>query len=600
MKQLIRLWALLLATLLAVAPAWAGVPAQATMTSPLSTRLPAPKGEMFSLAATRPSDGTLALTWRAAPGNYLYRQSLTASLDGRARDLSLPPGETKDDPNFGRVEIYHGTVVGHLDGLPTAGKLVLGYQGCAEQGICYPPVRESLDLATLELSPVALGLGGEADEPVAEASSPPAEDGATSVLSGYLLPMAAAFLGFGLLLSLTPCVFPMIPILAAVLAGAGTRLTPGRGLTLSASYVLAMACAYGAVGLAAGWSGADLQALLQTPLALSLAAAVFAALALAMFGAFEMALPAALAERLAQMGRGGSIGGAAVLGFGSALIVGPCVTPPLAAALLYAVRSGQALRGAVALFCLGLGMGLPLMAVGLFGPRILPRSGAWLAGIRRAFGWVFLGVAALLLGRVLPPPAALALWGGLAILFAAFIGGFDRIDSATGWPQRLAKGSGLIAAVCGVALLLGAASGSCDPTRPLAFLGASFFPAMAPPSGKAPVSSSAAFDAAFATAARQGRPVLVSFTAGWCTTCRSNEATLREPGIARRLAALPVLTADITAQTPAVRALMARFSVVGPPTLFLLDPQGHEIPGSRMIGPLTDAAIARWVAVAGT
>ncbi len=574
------------------------------LTAFVNAQTPPPADKVFSLAASRGSDSTLTLRWEAEPGNYLYRDSLEARLDGRQLDIALPAGEEKDDPNFGLVRIFHDSVEGRISGLPNAGELEVRYQGCAEQGICYPVIAKTVDLETLAISGVRLGLGGEV---VTDASAqggdriaPAATEADAGPAAGYLagnpFAMAAGFLGFGLLLALTPCVFPMIPILSAMLAGAGGRLSTGRGFVLSTVYVLAMSAAYGLVGLVAGWSGANLQMALQTPLALLSAAAVFVALALSMFGFYEIALPEALAARLSG-GRGrGSVVGAAILGLGSALIVGPCVTPPLAAAMLFAVQSGEAARGAAALFFLGLGMGLPLIAFGTFGARILPRSGEWMVRVRQGFGVVFLGVAAMLVSRLLSPPEALALWGVLAIGAGVFLGGFDTIRTTSGWQPRLGKTAGLVASLYGAALVVGAAGGAGDPLRPLAFMTRQGT-VLTQPLEALRATSPAAFDAA--VAANSGRPILVSFGADWCIVCKSNEEIMNQPDIRRRLDALPVVGVDVTKQDAGARSLMSRFAVVGPPTLFLLDAEGHEVPGSRMIGPITADEIAERLLRAG-
>ncbi|MFD2029579.1 thioredoxin domain-containing protein [Ancylobacter dichloromethanicus] len=350
----------------------------------------------------------------------------------------------------------------------------------------------------------------------------------------------------------------------------------------------------------AGWSGANLQAALQTPLALGVTAALFAALALSMFGLFDLALPAGLSARLAGRGGGGSIGGAAALGFGSALIVGPCVTPPLAGAMLYAAATGDAATGAAALFMLGLGMGLPLMLVGLFGPSLLPRSGVWLERAKQMFGVIFLAVAILLAGRLLPPPATLAMLGVLLMAAAAFFGGFDRLTAASGPAARLARGGGTAAALYGAALIVGAAGGAQDPLRPLAFAAAPV-PGQPAADTAVTVTSTAAFDQAIADVGggAPGRPILVDFTADWCTVCKSNAAVMAAPELRARLARLAQVTADVTDYDAATRALMARFRVVGPPALFLVDAQGREIAGSRLVGPVTAEEIARRLDAAG-
>ncbi|WP_180900267.1 protein-disulfide reductase DsbD [Martelella soudanensis] len=573
--------------------------------------MPRPADEVFRLQADRDSKGAVTLDWTIAPGTYLYRDSLKAGEDGAPVPLALPKGEEKQDPNFGRVEVYHNRVRAALPQQPVTGTLTVTYQGCAEQGICYPPVEKTLDLANLSISGSESRLSAAAAErgpwqtptiirqtdpdTTGKADGTREADRTASYLTGNLFLMVAGFLGFGLLLSLTPCVFPMIPILSATLAGAGKRLSTGRGFILSLSYVLAMAAAYGLVGLFAGLSGANLQAALQTPWALGLSATVFVVLALGMFGVFELQLPPGLASRLAGHGRGGSVAGAAVMGFGSALIIGPCVTPPLAAAMLYAIKTGEAAKGAIALFALGLGMGMPLIAFGTFGARILPKSGPWLVVIRQAFGIVFLGVAVMLVARLLPPAVSLALWGAVAIGLAVFAGAFDRLSATSGWGQRAAKAGGLVTFIAGAVMLVGAAAGEGDPLRPLAFLAGASEPRHQV--AEKQVTSLSAFDEALAGSGRT--PVLVSFTADWCTICKSNEKIMAEPAIAARLRDVAVIIVDVTRQNRDARALMDRFSVVGPPTLFLVDRDGQEVGNSRITGAITTETIAQNLSRAG-
>ncbi|MFG1402909.1 protein-disulfide reductase DsbD [Xanthobacter sediminis] len=616
---------------------------------------PLKANEAFRMEAARAADGTLALRWRIAPGTHLYRESLKAERDGAPVALLTSPGQEKDDPNFGPVEVYHGEAEARVPGLPATGALTVSYQGCAEAGICYPVVRRQVDLATLAVEATAprTFAGGTRSGSPAEASGPataprsatadsdaraseplpdapmaraapaaatpgsfapkptpaagPAAEAppfpadasgrAMTLFGGNLAALLLAFLGFGLLLAFTPCVFPMLPILSGILAGGESRPGPARGFALSAAYGLAIAAAYGVLGVAAGWSGANLQAALQTPWALGAMAVLFLMLALSMLGLFDLALPSGLAARLPR-GRGGSLSGAAALGFASALVVGPCVTPPLAAAMLYAAQTGDAARGGAALFMLGLGMGLPLVLAGTFGARVLPRSGPWLLRIKQACGALFLGVAAVLATRLMPPPAALALWGTLAVGAGVFLGGLDRSRPGHGPATRLAKAAGLVALIYGGTLIVGAAGGAGDPLRPLAFL-AQEAGVVPQAEQEARVSSPAALDAALAEAAAGGKPVLVSFTAGWCTVCKSNEAVMAEPGVRTRIARLPRIAADVTDYGEDERALMSRFSVIGPPTLFLMDAAGRELPGTRHVGALTAQDIDGLAAKAG-
>lgn len=567
--------------------------------------------EAFTVSATRGTDGNLSLSWRIAPGTYLYRDSLKAGKNGTAVPLALPSGEEKDDPNFGPVDIYHRSVTAQATGLPATGALDISFQGCAEQGVCYPAVTRRVDLATLAVTPArppadaspAQDQGSTASprEPAA-AAEPAAQPAAMDALFHRgLLPLLTAFFGLGLLLAFTPCVFPMLPILSGILAGGGAKPTPARGLALSGAYGLAMAAAYGVLGMAAAWTGANLQAALQTPWAIGLMAAVFVALAGAMFGLFDLAVPTALTARLPSGGRG-SIAGAAGLGFASALVVGPCVTPPLAAAMLYAAQTGDAGRGGSALFMLGLGMAAPLVAVGAFGAQILPRSGRWLLAIKQGCGVLFLAIAAWLAARVLPDAAGLALYGLLAIGLGVFAGGFDALTSDADAGRRigetLGKTAGIAAVAGGLLLLVGAAGGASDPLRPLGFLAAPSRPAAAEVR-EVRVSSPAALRQALAAAGQDGRPTLVSFTADWCTVCKSNEATMAEPAAAARLSGLDRIAVDVTRYGDGAQALMGRYQVIGPPTLFLLDPAGREVPGSRRVGALTGADIDHLATKAG-
>lgn len=568
---------------------------------------PLPADEAFRLTAGRDADAGLRLEWQIAPGYYLYRDKIVVAAD-TALAVTTPQGEMKDDPNFGPTEIYRDHATIRLgDAAPKTGAVRVTYQGCAEDGLCYPPVTKALDLATLELTEVATGLRARAFDAAAFADAPtvpaagPALPEAGSLMGGSLALTLVTFLGLGLLLSLTPCVFPMIPILSGMLARSGENLSARRGFVLSSAYVVAMALAYAALGLAAAWSGQNLQVVLQAPWALGLMAAIFVLLALSMFGLFELQVPTRWTGWIAgrTQGRAGSIAGAAALGFGSALIVGPCVTPPLAAALLYVAQTGDGARGAAALFALGLGMGLPLIAFGTFGSRFLPKSGPWLVRVKQLFGVAFLGLAAAMLLRALPEEFALPVWGIGALGAAVFLGAFDQLTAASCWMRRLEKSAGLALAIYGATLIVGYAGGATDPLRPLAFLaGTSATPVAASPAAQV-VRSEAAFDQAVATAQAAGRPVLVSFTADWCTVCKSNDRVLADPNLATPLSAVAFIKADVTNYNEDSRRLMQRFGVVGPPTTFLLGPAGAEIAGSRLIGAITAIDLTQQLARAG-
>ncbi|AWN35209.1 protein-disulfide reductase DsbD [Methylobacterium radiodurans] len=579
-----------LANLILAVLVWAA----SSLWSPGHCREPGARPTPFTLDVTRDPDLSLRLRWTIAPGTYLYRDKIAAT-DGSGRELpvSTQPGETKDDPNFGPTEVYHGATEAIVPGAALAGvpEVRITYQGCAEKGICYPPTTRVVEVPT----PVSQAAAATAD------AASPAKDArpksGSGLLSGRLAGVLATFLGLGLLLAFTPCVLPMVPVLAGMLTRSGERLSPGRGCALSGTYVLAMALAYGTLGVAAAWSGRNLQVALQTPVALGLLAAAFAALALSMFGAFDLALPAGAASRLSRLSgrRHGALGAAAIMGFTSALIVGPCVTPPLAAALLYVAQTGDVARGAAALFALGLGMGLPLVAFGTFGAGILPRSGPWLVAAKQAFGVVFLGLAITMVSRLVPSEVSLVLWGALAIGIGVFIGAFDVVTA--GAAGRLGKGVGIVAVTYGCALVVGAASGGTEALRPLAGLVRA--QAVRVEDGRT-VSSVPAFEVALAVARTEGKPVLVEFAADWCSVCRTNERTvLADAGIRARLKAVTVIRADVTRDDDATRALMRRFAVVGPPTLILMRPGGGEVREARTEGELTVDDLKRRLALVG-
>lgn len=552
-------------------------------------KTPPPADAVFRLSVVRGGDEDLLCTWDIDPGHYLYQDRIDVRTDdGKAVPLVLPAGVEKDDPTFGTVRIYHDRVEAPIAraALPSSGAIHVTYQGCAEHGVCYPPVRKRIDLSTLSVTREAKGL---APEPVRSAGPGQTAQGKTdgvfaSKLSGGLPSMLLSFLGFGLLLAFTPCVFPMVPILSGMLARSGQELSARKGLVLSAAYVLAMALAYAALGVVAAWSGQNLQVLLQRPVAIVVMGLVFVVLSLSMFGLYDLALPASLTARLSRTtgGGGGSVGGAALLGFGSALIVGPCVTPPLAAALLYVAQTGDVARGAAALFALGLGMGMPLLAFGAFGGRLLPKSGAWLVTVKQLFGFLFLGLAIWMLGRALPGQVTQGLWGILAITAGLWFG----LLQSHGYGMRLAGGG---VALCGTFLLaasLGVFPLSCPlaacvdaPAASLDTPG-SFFRKVSTPEG---------FNMAMAEARSKGQPILVDFSADWCVVCREiDQEVMADSAVVSRLRNVSIIRVDVTADTPESRALMQRFNVIGPPTMLFFNAHtGREMDNSRSVGAVS-------------
>ncbi len=537
---------------------------------------------------------TLALKWQIAPGYYLYRDRFKVEpAPGVKAELpTLPPSENKDDAEFGRVQIFRGNFGFDVPvTLANAANpsIRITYQGCAEDGICYPPIKKVLALATqASSSAMPLAPPVAAATPVGMSLS---DRLAADLGRKSLVGVVGWFLLAGLALALTPCVFPMLPILSGIIVGQRQPITAARSFSLALIYVLAMATTYAAVGVAAGLAGRNLQALFQHPFVLVGFSLLFVALALSMFGFFHLQVPAFLQARVDAHSRkqgSGSLFGVAAMGALSAVIVGPCVAPPLAAALLYLSHEGSPLTGGVALFALGLGMGLPLLVLGASAGRLLPRAGAWMETVKYVFGVVFLGLAIWFLERLIPPAATLALWAVLLIGTAIYLGALEPLrDAASGW-QRFWKGIGLALLCYGVVLIVGAAAGAEDPLKPLAPLAGSkqAYAATQHPSFQS-VKGPAQVELALAAAQAQGSPVLLDFYADWCIECKRLERnTFTDPGIQQVLRDFVLLRADLTASDADDNALLQQFGLVGPPAVLFFNPEGEELRSHRLIGYL--------------
>lgn len=574
---------------------------------------PLPAEEAFRANARLIDDKQVEIRFRVADGYYLYRHRFKFAADGISfGEPTLPPGKPKKDDAFGDVEIYRGELVFTLP--ISAGQppftLQLTSQGCADIGICYPPQVHSLDVSSGSTVGSLLGRAlGRSEAPAASSAPAPAgdehdESGRIERLlgGGSTLATLASFFGFGLLLAFTPCVFPMIPILSGIIVGHGHAISKGRALALSLLYVLGMAVTYAAAGVAAGLSGTLLAAALQNPWVLGGFALVFVVLAFSMFGFYELQLPTALQSKLSDSAnhrQGGSPGGVVAMGALSALIVGPCVAAPLAGALLYIAKSGDAVLGGAALFTMALGMGAPLIVVGVLARSALPKPGPWMEGVRRAFGVMLLGVAVWLVSPVLPSVVPMLAWAGLLIFSAIYLHALDPLPShAAGW-QRFWKGVGVLALIAGAALFIGALAGSRDPLQPLAILRAQAATAPAAETKFQRVRSVEELDQALKTATR---PVMLDFYADWCISCKEMERfTFADPAVARRLEAFQLLQADVTANNEADKALLKRFRLFGPPGIIFFDAAGAERTGLRVVGfqpaeafaKVLDAALAR-------
>ncbi|WP_089660429.1 protein-disulfide reductase DsbD [Franzmannia pantelleriensis] len=553
-----------------------------------------PVHEAFEASAWLDED-SLYVGMQSADDYYLYRHRFEIeSLDD---DVSLgepviPPGEAHSDEFFGDVYVFYQPVVVEIpleNGRPESLSLALTFQGCADAGLCYPP--ERITLEAMPGSPPAVFANAQAsgDGSAGTATTAPnlqSADGRFSALLADASPLLMVGLFFlaGLGLTFTPCVLPMVPILSSIIVGQNP--SRGRAFVLSASYVAGMAATYATVGVLMGLFGAglNLQAQLQSAPVLIGFSALFVAFALAMLGAFNLRLSPRLAGRVdawqARAQRSGPPG-LALAGALSVLVVSPCVSAPLAGALVFISTTGDALLGGAALLALALGMGIPLLLVGTFGTTLMPRTGAWMNGVKIAFGVLLLWVAIWLIERLLPPAVALLLWSALAIGTALALGAL-RLDAPRGWPQ-LRQGAGLMLLIWGIALVIGAARGAQDPLRPLATPPG----VMAERSGTelpTPVSVSRLddFQAALADASREGRPVFVDVTADWCISCKQMERSVY-PSAANQLAGFQRIQIDVTDTTAESRELLDHFGLFGPPSLLFFDGE-QEIRDARILG----------------
>lgn len=560
--------------------------------------LPVDEALPFSHSA---SPSGILLRWDTAPEHYLYKERISITSPEAGVTISEPtfslPGTAIEDPFFGAVTVFYEPVQAEVsislpEGIREA-SLEVTYQGCAEAGLCYPPqTREVLYYAAADGGSPS---GSAASRATGSAPAPAADLQSATGLAGFLsaqsLPMIAlVFFVLGLGLTFTPCVLPMVPIISSLVSSQNTR-NSAQALLLAISYVLGMALTYAAAGVITGSLGAsfNLQAQLQSPWVLGVFAALFVLFALAMFNIFDLQLPRFIQDRLNQASQqlsGGRV--ASVFGIGalSALIVSPCVSAPLAGSLLYISTTQNALTGGIALFALGLGMGVPLILVAVGGRRLLPSTGAWMNLVKAFYGVMLLAVAIWLLERILPAWLGLTLWGLLAAVIGVQLGAFDQAKA--GW-QRTWKGLGLVMFAWGLALLAGAIGGATDPARPLA-------PFLADGRSGAAVQSQAEFQRfddpalirqALVSASQAGQPVLLDFYADWCISCKVMERRVfTSPEVIAGLEPFTLLQIDMTRNTREQQAMLDELGIFGPPALLFYHPDGTEAGQLRILGEM--------------
>ena len=546
--------------------------------------------EAFIVSAKAVSENLISVQWQIADGYYLYQDKFQFSIPGddlTITDVKLPEGKLKNDPDFGSVWVNYHDVDAQLtfqrsDAAASSAELLVNYQGCKEDVLCYPPISKTLTINLIASAGAEVALESETRQ-FSEQDVITEHLSDDSVLKNILI-----FFGFGLLLSLTPCVFPMIPILSGIIVGQGSSMTTLRSFYMSLTYVLAMASTYSVLGVIAGSFELNLQAASQNIWVITAFSAVFVFLAFSMFGFYELQLPSSWHSKHSHASGklGGTLPGVAVMGVLSAIIVGPCIAPPLAGALLYISQTGDAVLGGMVLFAMGLGMGVPLLVIGTSEGKLLPKTGVWMESIKHIFGVLMLGVAVWFMERVLPGALALALWALLFIVTAIYMGALDRSERQSKW-QGLWRGLGLAMLAYGLILMVGAASGGSNMFKPLEGL-------LSKDQAGEIRSNTLSFQrikgvdvlqSVLDQAANEDKFVMLDFYADWCITCKEMEhEAFSDSRVHQMLSNVILLQADVTDNDELDKALLKKFSLYGPPAILFFNKQGVEEKAHRLVG----------------
>lgn len=561
-----------------------------------------PIDEAFQGSANRLGD-ELIVRFSIAKGYYLYRDRFGFKAEGTALGpVTYPEGELKNDEFLGEQVVYHDFVELHVPvsisaASPAAFDLEVQFQGCAEKGLCYPPTTRNYHISAVSpASPLAAAPAVEVNIKTPASASPDRYQAWLSRSLGFAM---TAFVLIGVTLTFTPCVLPMLPITLGIL-GANSTASNSKRLLLIFLYVQAMAVTYALLGLAVASAGAALQGYLQAPAVLIAVTLIFISLALSMFGAFELQLPALLRQHIGTSPHANRYLGVIIMGVLSALVVSPCISAPLAGALLFIAESGDQLRGALVLYALGLGMGLPLLAAGLLGSHILPRAGAWMEKVKQLMGFLLLGVAIVVLNRLLPAFWQLLLWSVLGFALAAWLAALVEHLKTGGheWRTVFVRAAFYLTLIYAACVLVGALSGARDPLAPFAGLQAGSTTqasgtntASTSPlksidhSAFARIKSADDLAQAIARANADGKTVMLDFFADWCVACfEFAEQTFPDPAVQAALAGTVLLQADVTANDEVDRALMTQLQIQGLPSILFFDLSGKEIGASRVAG----------------
>lgn len=572
--------------------------------------------QAYKVSAELGSDGKVVVHWNISKGYKLYRDRISVNVASGKAKLGtpvLPKGIDFVDPSTGeKMEIYHDQLAVTVPVAKADGQFTLNvqYQGCADDGLCYPPVDKVFTVDPAKPGALAPGTSAGQQSSGMSASLPlsvPTEGNVSTSVSapaksvaggddmsiaketlesGSLWKIALAFLIFGLLLSFTPCVLPMLPILSSIIVGEG-ETGRGKSFMMAVAYCLGLALVYTALGVAAGLAGEGLAGALQKPWVLVLFALLMVALSLSMFDVYQLQIPATLQNRLNSASgklKGGRFIGVFFMGSISALVVGPCVAAPLAGTLVYISQTKNVLIGGLALFSMATGMSVPLLLIGLSAGSLLPKSGPWMIGVKYVFGLLLIAVAIWMVTPVLPGQALLACWGAFAILSAVFAGIFKPVGEKLSVSMKFSRALGLVLLIAGVLELVGAAAGGTNPLEPLAGLRSSGDkPGVSTDKpGFHRIRTSDELDQELKTA---GKPVMLDFYADWCVSCKELEKfTFSDPKVREKLAGMRLLQVDVTANNEDDRELMKRFGLFGPPGIIFFDKNGQEVISRRIVG----------------
>ncbi|NTV01157.1 MAG: protein-disulfide reductase DsbD [Chlorobiaceae bacterium] len=563
--------------------------------------------QAFRLSGEMGRDGSVVLKWDIAKGYKLYRDRIKVSVesgDASIKDPVLPKGIDFVDPSTGeKMAIYHDHLVATVPVSKAGGpfRIDVQFQGCADDGLCYPPIDKVLSVDPGKQgnlvrsdpsgsSAQSASAGLISSKPAPAASETAGGDDlslATSMLQGgSLWKIALAFLMFGLLLSFTPCVLPMVPILSSIIVGEGDS-SRGKSFLMAVAYCLGMALVYTTLGVAAGLAGEGLAGALQKPWVLVMFALLLVGLSLSMFDVYQLQVPSALQNRLNQTSgnlKGGRFIGVFFMGSISALIIGPCVAAPLAGTLVYISQTKDVLIGGLALFSMAMGMSVPLLLIGLSAGSLLPKAGAWMIGVKYVFGFLLIGVAIWMVTPVLPPQVVLLCWGSLAILCSVFSGVFGPMPEKATIGAKFTRALGLMLLLCGAIELVGAASGSANPLAPLSGVHSSPGPG-AVGEQKLQFRRIHTLQELDRELKASGKPVMLDFYADWCVSCKEMEKfTFSDAKVLEKLSGMTLLQVDVTGNTEEDRKLMKRFDLFGPPGIVFFDRNGREVAGSRIVG----------------